>query len=232
MDTTRKARILIVDDHPLVREGLRARIESQPDMEVSGETSSVADALALVASDPPDLVTVDISLGEGGSGLDLIKRLKIHGYAGKILALSAHEETLYAERSLKAGANGYIGKAEAQGHTLQALRLVLAGGCYLSGRLSRSLIGRAVGAVGAGPGTPVDLLSDRELQVFELLGKGLSGKAIAVRLHLSHHTIDSHREKIKRKLGLKSGTELQHAAIQHSLRPALPDRGGDDGGST
>ena len=221
--TNGKARILIVDDHPLVREGLNARISSQSDMMICGEAASVTEALALAQAEAPDLVTVDISLGEGGSGLDLIKRLKLQGYAGKILALTAHEDALYAERSLKAGADGYIGKNEAQQKTLQALRIVLAGGCYLSPTLSRSLIGRALGTpAGDDPGTPVDRLSDRELQVFQLIGQGLAGKAIAARLHLSPHTIDSHREKIKRKLGLKNGPELQRAAMQWALDARLP----------
>lgn len=216
-DKQGKARILIVDDHPLVREGLHTRISSQSDMQICGEAASVAEAMALVLADAPDLITVDISLGEGGSGLDLIRRLKIRGYAGKILALSAHDDALYAERSLKAGADGYIGKNEAQAKTLQALRVVLNGGCYLSPTLNRSLIGRALGAGADESGTPVDRLSDRELQVFQLIGQGLSGKTIAAQLHLSPHTIDSHREKIKRKLGLKNGPELQRAAMRWAL---------------
>lgn len=219
MSDAPQASILIVDDHPLVREGLWMRISSQRDLRVCGEAASVSEALELVRTEAPDLVTVDISLGEGGSGLDLIKRLKLYGYPGKILALSAHDDALYAERALKAGANGYISKGEAQSRTLDALRLVLDGGCYLSPTLNRQLIGRALGGAAPGPTTPVDSLSNRELQVFQLIGQGLSGKAIAERLHLSPHTIDSHREKIKLKLGLHSGPELQRAAMQWSLAP-------------
>ena len=208
-----------MDDHPLVREGLQARIASQPDMQVCGEASSATEALPMVATLLPDLVTVDISLGEGSSGLDLIKRLRANGYDGKLLVLSAHEDALYAERSVKAGANGYISKNEAQGKTLSALRAVLDGGCYLSPILSRSLIDRALRAGGERPTTPMALLSDRELQVFQLIGQGLAGKAIAQKLHLSPHTVDSHRENIKRKLGLKNGPELQRAAMQWALDP-------------
>lgn len=216
-----KARILIVDDHPIVREGLRMRISSQSDMQVCGEADSVGEALARFKKELPDLVTVDISLGDG-SGLDLIQRLKAERYPARILVLSAHDDSLYAERALKAGAHGYIGKSEAQSNILVALRTVLDGGCYLSPELNRQLIGRALGTTVPAPTSPVDGLSNRELQVFQLIGEGLSGKAIATRLNLSSHTIDSHREKIKRKLGLNNAPELQRAAMQWAL---APDRG-------
>lgn len=221
MNTTasRRASVLIVDDHPMVREGLWMRISSQPDLWVCGEAASTNEALAMILKDKPDLVTLDISLGEGSSGLDLIKRLKLHEFTGKILAVSAHDDGLYAERALKAGADGYICKSEAQSKMLEAIRLVLDGGCYLSPSLNRQLIDRALGTVVRRSAGPVDLLSNRELQVFQMIGQGLRSKAIAERLHLSPHTIDSHREKIKRKLGLQSGTELQRAAMQWSLAP-------------
>jgi DNA-binding NarL/FixJ family response regulator len=214
--TKAKARILIVDDHPIMREGLRMRISAQSDMEVCGEAATTAEALAWARKEPPDLVSVDISLGDD-SGLDLIQRLKAQGYDSKILVLSAHDDALYAERALKAGAHGYIGKSEAQGNILNALRVVLAGGCYLNPKLNRQLIGRAVGASLRGPTTPTDALSNRELQVFQLIGQGLSSKAIAARLQLSPHTIDSHREKIKIKLSLNNALELQRAALQWML---------------
>lgn len=222
MNPPKKVRILIVDDHPLVREGLWLRISSQRDMEVCGEAASVGEALVKVQREAPDVVTVDISLGEGGNGLDLIRRLKIQGYAGKILALSAHDDALYAERTLKAGANGYIRKSEAQSRTLEALRTVLGGKLYLSPSVSGQLIGRALGGLAPGPGTDLDRLSNRELEVFQLIGQGLSSRAIAARLHLSPHTIDSHREKIKLKLQLANGAELQRAALKWALSPELP----------
>ena len=214
--TRAKAKILIVDDHPIVREGLRMRISSQNDMEVCGEAANTAEALAWARKDPPDLVTVDISLGDD-SGLDLILRLKAQGCGSKILVLSAHDDMLYAERALKAGANGYIGKGEAQSNILIALRLVLDGGCYLSPELNRQLISRALGVAGPAASSPVDALSNRELQVFQMIGRGLSSKAIAAQLHLSPNTIESHREKIKIKLSLGNALELQRAAMQWML---------------
>lgn len=222
MNEPRKARILIVDDHPLVREGLWLRISSHKDLEVCGEAASVSEALTMVQREGPDLVTVDISLGEGGNGLDLIRRLKINGYAGKILALSAHDDALYAERTLKAGAHGYISKSEAQSRTLDAIRMVLAGKLYLSPSLSGQLIGRALGSPAPGATNDLDRLSNRELEVFQLIGQGLSSKSIAARLNLSPHTIDSHREKIKLKLRLANGAELQRAALKWALSPELP----------
>lgn len=212
-----KARILIVDDHPIVREGLCMRLSSQVDLLVCGEAASVDEALACCHKERPDLITVDITLGRD-SGLDLIRRLNSQGYTGRILVLSAHEDTLYAERALKAGAHGYIGKSEAQNDILKAVRLVLEGGCYLSLSMSRQLIGQAV-TTSSRPASPLGTLTTREFQVFELIGQGLSAKAIASRLHLSPNTIDSHREKIKAKLCLYSGLELQHAAMRWCLAP-------------
>lgn len=209
-------RILIVDDHPIVREGLRMRISSQSDMQVCGEAASVDEALACVRLAMPDLLTVDISLGTD-SGLDLIQRLRTDGFTGKILVLSAYDERLYAERALVAGAQGYIGKSEAQSSILVALRVVLDGGRYLSPETSRHLVGRALGTA-PNAISPVNALSNRELQIFELIGRGINGKTIAQKLHLSPHTIDSHRERIKTKLGLHNAQELQRAAVQWSLR--------------
>lgn len=215
-----KAGILIVDDHPIVREGLRARISSQSDMEVCGEAADAGEALACVKKDPPDLALVDISLAQS-SGLDLIIRLKARNPQIKVLVLSAHDDSLYAERALNAGAQGYISKSQAQAKVLDAIRLVLNGGCYLSPEMNRRLVGRAVGvrasASGSGTSAPLGELSNRELQVFQMVGQGQSTKTIAADLHLSPHTIDRHREKIKAKLGLKNGLELQRAALQWTL---------------
>lgn len=212
-----KARILIVDDHPIVREGLRARISSQSDMEVCGEAADVKEALAAVQKDHPDLVLADISLGDS-NGLDLIQRLKADGRKIRMLVLSAHDDSLYAERALKAGAHGYISKSQAQSNILNAVRVVLDGGCYLSVEMNRRLLDRAVGGARAsGSASLADQLSDRELQVFQMIGRGLNSKTIAADLHLSPHTIDRHREKIKIKLGLKNALELQRTALQWTL---------------
>lgn len=211
-----KARILIVDDHPIVREGLRARISSQSDMEVCGEAADVGEALAFVKDDQPDLVIVDISLGDG-NGLDLIQRMKVLHPSIVILVLSAHDESLYAERALRAGAKGYIGKSQAQGSLLIAMRMVLESGSYLSPTLNQRLIGRALGRRAPGAPSMVSDLSNRELQVFQLIGRGRDTKAIAAELHLSPHTIDRHRENIKAKLKLKRAQELQIVAAQWAL---------------
>lgn len=213
----RKTRILIVDDHPIVREGLRVRISSQHDMEVCGEAAGPDDALGSLKEAMPDLVIVDISLANG-SGLDLIGRIKAGFPRIKMLVLSAHDDLLYAERAIRAGAHGYINKGEAQGKVLDALRTVRDGGRYLSPVVSRRLIGRALDERFL-PGTTstVDQLSNRELQVFQLIGQGRSNKAIAEGLHLSHHTIDRHREKIKAKLGLSNSLELHRAAMEWTL---------------
>lgn len=218
----RKARILIVDDHPIVREGLRLRISSQRDMEVCGEAEDVKEALTLVRDTRPNLVLIDISLAHS-SGLDLIGQLGARVPGVRMLALSAYDDSLYAERALKAGAHGYIGKSQAQGKILDALREVLGGGCYLSPLLNRQLIGRALGSRNPGTSSMVGELTNRELQVFELIGRGRNTKAIGLELHLSPHTIDRHREKIKAKLGLDNALELQRAALQWALSP---DRGG------
>lgn len=216
--TIPKARILIVDDHPIVREGLRARISSQNDMEVCGEAADVNGALLAVRELEPDLVIVDIALRES-SGLDLIRQVNARHAGVRMLALSAHDDSLYAERALKAGAHGYISKGQAQSNVLQALRVVLEGGCYLSPQVNRFLIGRALGRGAQGASSVVSELSNRELQVFELIGRGRNTKSIATELHLSPHTIERHREKIKAKLGLKNALELQRAALQWALAP-------------
>lgn len=213
-----RARILIVDDHPLVREGLRARISSQSDMEVCGDAGDIVTALALIEREKPDLVVIDISL-ERGNGLDLIVRLKQHACTARILVLSAYDDTLYAERSLKAGANGYINKGEARGKVLDALRIVLKGETYLTPALNGRLIGRALGRNERQSRSLVSPLSNRELQVFEMIGRGRSVKSIAAELKLSSHTVNRHRENIKAKLNLADAPALQLAAMQWMLAP-------------
>lgn len=213
-----KARILIVDDHPIVREGLCLRISSQSDMEVCGDAAGVAEALTRVRETSPDLVVVDIALGSG-SGLDLIGKLRAQRSTTRMLVLSAHDDSLYAERALKAGAHGYISKSQAQSNILEALRTVLRGGTYLSPSLNRRLIGRALGNREPGSPSDVSALSNRELQVFELIGQGRNSKSIAAELRLSPHTIDRHRENIKAKLNLSNALELQRAAMRWMLAP-------------
>jgi DNA-binding NarL/FixJ family response regulator len=212
----RATRILVVDDHPLVREGLSARISSQLDMEICGEAASVIEALAQVKATSPDVCIIDIQLFES-HGIDLIKEIHARFPSIKMLVVSAYDESLYAERALRAGAHGYINKRELQDNILVALRTVIDGQRYLSSKMTQQLVGQLVGSKDPIDGDPVKRLSDRKLEIFQLIGRGITTGAIARQLHLSPHTIDTHREKIKRKLNLKNAAELQRAAAQWML---------------
>lgn len=203
--------IAIVDDHPLVREGLAARIAAQPDMEVCGEAADIESALQLVVSHRPSLVIVDIALRDG-HGIDLIKRIVAAGVSTRMLVVSAYDESFFAERVLRAGALGYINKQELQGKVIEAMRTVLRGERYLSSAMAQRLIAQAIGSKVAQGGT--EALTDRELQIFQLIGRGKSTRDIAEELSVSVHTIDSHREHIRSKLDLRNGTELIQRAVQ------------------
>lgn len=203
--------IAIVDDHPLVREGLAARISAQPDMEVCGEADDIESAMEMIVAKRPALVIVDIALRDG-HGIDLIKRIVAAGINTRMLVVSAYDESLFAERALRAGALGYINKQELQGKVVEALRTVLRGERYLSSAMAQRLIAQAIGSRAAAGGT--EALTDRELQIFQLVGRGKSTREIANELNVSVHTIDSHREHIRAKLDLRSGTELIQRAVQ------------------
>lgn len=209
-----RARVLIVDDHPLVREGLAARISSQPDLEVCGQAADADEALRLLRSADPDLLIVDLAL-KGSNGLALIRQASRVAPQVRSLVVSAYDERLFAERALRFGAHGYVNKQEAQGTVIEAIRTVLAGRRYLSAEMAQRLIGAAVG------GTPersgVDGLTDREFEIFELIGRGEGTRQIAEKLHISVHTVESHRENIRAKLGLRSGTELVQSAVRWLL---------------
>jgi DNA-binding NarL/FixJ family response regulator len=212
-----KARVLIVDDHPVVREGLALLISAQPDLEVCGEAEDVASACRLLDEARPDVVVVDISL-PGGGGLELIKRIRAHRPTIRMLVSSIHEEGAYAERALRAGALGYINKREATRTLLDAIRRVRDGHIYLSEQMTDRLLSRAVaGGEPAVDGSSVDSLSDRELDVFESIGRGESTREIADRLHLSGKTVETYRERIRKKLGLKTGGELARRAMEWVL---------------
>lgn len=209
-------RILIVDDHPLVRAGLASLISGEPDMEVAGEVATVSAALDLISRSKPDVAIVDLSLGDG-SGLELIKRLNARHSEVRLLVCSMHDEILFSQRSLNAGAMGYINKQEATTDVIKALRRVLNGKIYLSERMTeRVLHGLARGKVDARSAS-IASLSDRELEVFNLIGQGLGASRIAEALNLSVKTIESHRDKIKKKLNLKSAIELNRTAMQWVL---------------
>jgi DNA-binding NarL/FixJ family response regulator len=211
-------RILIVDDHPMVRAGMACLISTQPDLEVCGEAGGVRAAMTAVRETDPDLVVVDLSLADG-NGIELIKRLKVHYPSLKILVCSMHDESLFAERAINAGALGYVSKSETTGGVLDAMRQVLAGKIYLSAPMVERVINGFAKSGANGTGS-VGGLSDRELEVFGLIGQGLSTSRIAERLHLSIKTVETHREKIKRKLQICTCGELVRHAVQWQLEQA------------
>lgn len=208
-------KILIVDDHPLVREGLMMRIGLHSDLQVCGEAESEEEALGLVKEVSPDLVLVDISL-KSGHGIELIKRIRSLNSAVKMLVVSGFQESLYAERALRAGALGYLNKQESNEKLIEAIRTVLDGKRFLSPEINLRLIEQALGGNDANK-TPIENLTDRELEIFRMIGEGLTTSAIANQLFLSTHTIDTHRENIKRKLTIKTAAELSRAAVQWFL---------------
>lgn len=205
------ARIVLVDDHPLVRDGLAARLAGEPDLTICGQAADADAALELIRATRPDLAIVDVAL-RNGSGLELVKALSADGAGPRILVISVYEEELFAERLLRAGAHGYLNKQELQGSVLEAVRSVLAGQLYR---------GRAPEAQPSGPRRRavfgLERLSDRELQIFERIGRGGGTREIATELGVSVHTVESHREHIRSKLGLRSGAELLRAAIIWSI---------------
>lgn len=206
-------KILIVDDHPLMRKGLALTIDAEADMTIRGQAASAEEALDLIEEEVPDLVIVDISL-PGMSGLELVKHLQAVHPEIRILVVSRHDETLYAERAIRAGARGYIMKLQAGEVIAKAIRRVLNGGIYVSEDISeRLLLGIATGRDSLTK-SPLEVLSDRELEVFELTGKGHATREIAERLHLSVKTVESYRARIKNKLNLTTASELMQHAVQ------------------
>ena len=195
------ARILIVDDHPLVRTGFAQLIGDCPDLEVCGEAGDMSQALIQIEACKPDLAIIDLSLA-GGSGLDLIEHIRARDKKILMLVASMHDETLYAERVLAAGARGYINKQEAQERIIQAIRQVLSGKVYLSQHMTDRLLSGMVDA--NGEKRDIDSLSNRELQVFELIGQGVATSQMAEQLNLSVKTIETHQAHIKKKLGLRA----------------------------
>jgi len=204
------ARVAIVDDHPVVCEGLSDLISRQPGLAVCGTAGTVPQAIRLIESTRPDLCIVDIAL-KGGNGIDLIKRLKPAHASVKFLVSSMHDESLYMERSLRAGAMGYINKEESTQKIIEAIRRVLDGKVYVSEAMADRLLRRVV--TGRTDRPAVETLADRELQVFELIGQGLSTRDIATALHLSAKTVETYRARIRMKLNIGRGTELTRHAM-------------------
>jgi DNA-binding NarL/FixJ family response regulator len=210
------ASIFIVDDHPLVRSGFQQLIAGEPDLSICCEAGTLSEALDTIKRHQPDVAIVDISLPDG-NGLELVKRLRIHSPSTRILVISMHEEELFAERALRLGVRGYINKQEAAEQVVEAIREILKGKIYLSQRMTEQLLNRVSTGGGSLDRSPVRNLSDRELEVFDLIGRGLSTGEIADKLHLSVKTIETYRANIKKKLHLKSAAELSRSAIQWSL---------------
>jgi DNA-binding NarL/FixJ family response regulator len=210
------AKILIVDDHSSVRDGLSLRISLNTDLTVCGEADSEEEAFKLVKQLEPDLVLIDISL-KSGNGIDLIKRIRAHHPKTKMLVISGFQESLYAERSCRAGAMGYLNKQESSAKLIEAIRTVLSGERFLSPALARRLINQSLGARDITK-SPIENLTNRELEIFRMIGEGLTSGAIAERLFISPYTIDTHRENIKRKLDISNAGELTRAAVQWILQ--------------
>jgi DNA-binding NarL/FixJ family response regulator len=211
-----------VDDHALVRLGLAQVLGAQPDLEVVAQAEGMTDTLRQLKAARPDLITIDISLRDG-SGLELVKHIRAIDDSIKILVLSMHDEVIFAKRALKAQASGYINKDEAPQTTIGAIRTVLAGGIYLSPRMTKRILEDAAGRKPEGSGTPVEDLSDRELEVFELIGRGRTTRQIAEALHVTIKTVETHRERIKDKLALKNGAELIQSAMRWTFEQGSMD---------
>ena len=207
-----KARILIVDDHPMVREALAMRVSMEDGLEICGEAAGEEEALELVQQLSPDLAVVDVSLKQG-HGIELVKQIRSRFPNTKILVYSTYPESLYAERALRAGALGYLNKQESSEEVAKAIRTVLDGQRYISHEVTEHLLKVALGD-STSEGSLVSTLSDRELEVFQLIGEGVSSSEAAKRLGISVNTIDTYREKIKIKIGVKSAVELQREAVR------------------
>ncbi len=204
--------IFVVDDHPIFRAGLVKIIEAEPDLEICGQASAAPQALDALRRISADVCVVDIML-PGTNGIELIKHLKAEHPELPLLVISAHDETLYALRALRAGALGYLMKKESADHLVAALRRVLTGQVWVSPAFGEQLIYKVARGPGEGSGSPLDVLTDREIEILQLVGQGNGSQGIADSLHLSVKTVESHRLHIKEKLGLKNATELVRFAV-------------------
>ena len=219
----RVRRVLIVDDHPIVRQGLRRIMENEEDLIVCGEAETARDARTAIKELSPDVMIADISLKQS-DGIELVRDVRAHYPQLPILVLSMHDETIYAERMLSAGANGYIMKQAASDQFLIALRRVLDGGIYVSEAVGNNMIQKFAAGGSYISSNPIDRLSNRELQILHMIGKGMSTRETAQALNLSIKTVESHRQRIKRKLNLSTGTQLVQYAVNWFT--------GREGGST
>jgi DNA-binding NarL/FixJ family response regulator len=213
----KKKTVFIVDDHPLLRQGLALLVNRERDLTVCGEAEEAQTAIREITSKKPDILIADISLN-GPDGLDLLKNLRMLYPSLPVLILSMHDESIYAERALRARANGYIMKQEATEKVLVAVRRILSGDIYLSDRMANKLLHQYISGASADLNSRLSALSDRELEVFRLIGEGRSTRQIAEKLHLSIKTVETYQAHIKDKLSLHSGRELVQHAIQSSYQ--------------
>jgi DNA-binding NarL/FixJ family response regulator len=213
---TKKSKVFVVDDHPIVRQGLALLINRESDLTVCGEAEDAQTAVQAVATAKPDVLVVDISLN-GPDGLDLLKDVRMRYPGLPVLILSMHDESIYAERALRAGAQGYIMKQEATEKVLVALRRILSGEIYVSERIANRMLQRYIGNRSAGRPSSIADLTDRELEVFRLIGEGHSTRQIAEELHISVKTVESYQAHIKEKLSLRTARELVQHAIQWNV---------------
>ena len=225
-DTAAVSRILVVDDHPVVRQGLILALGRNPRLAISGEADGMLSALSSIRESPPDLVLADLDL-DGSSGLDLVKELRAEYPDLPVLILSMHDEEIYAERVLRAGARGYLMKNESPEKLIAGILSVLAGEVALSDRMKEKILANLAGAREGKPGFSIDRLTDRELEVFRLIGEGKTTRQAAEKLSLSVKTIEAHIAHVKRKLGVESGRDLQHKAFSWTTsstrNPPMPD---------
>lgn len=217
----KKCRVLLVDDHPIVRQGLALLIDREPDLSVCGEAAGAHSAFHAITTLRPDIVVLDISLS-GPDGLEVLKEIRTKTASLPVLILSMHDESIYAERAMRAGANGYIMKQEATEKVLVAIRRILQGEVYLSDRLTNTMLQQYVRGAAGGKSSPLVNLTDRELEVFRLIGEGHGTRQIADELHLSVKTIESYQAHIKEKLALRNAREL----VQHAIEWTVNLKGG------
>jgi DNA-binding NarL/FixJ family response regulator len=218
----RRARILLVEDHPIVRQGLAQLLGQTPDLEVCAFAEDSLSALQAVKTEKPDLAIVDISL-QSADGLDLVKDLRAKKNQLPVLILSMHQESVYAQRAMRAGAQGYVMKGEPTPRLLAAVRKVISGGLFFSEEVTSELMRRQICGESAVL-SPMELLTDKELQIFRLVGQGRSTREIAEALHRSVKTIEAHRENMKLKLGIKNSPQLVRAAVEWAASEDRPQK--------
>lgn len=211
--TPLQSTVYLIDDHPIIVQGISLLINAEPDLTVVGHSATWAVAFKEIAELKPDVIVLDVTLATA-NGVEVLKDLKVQFPQQRVLMLSMHDENLYASRAMKAGAYGYLMKASATEEVVIALRQVLKGEIYLSAPMSRHMMSKLVGRKSESPASPLDSLSDRELEVYEMVGSGLTTRKIAERLHLSIKTIESHKSHLKQKLHVENAAELTQHAIQ------------------